>query len=158
MIYGKLLNTAGEVRFLPQALHYALSYLKQCNFKVLENKRYDIDGDAMFMVVAEYETKALSEKKAEQHRDYIDLHYLISGQKKIGLGYNNNHNEVLCEYNKEKDCAQYSITQSEVYIPLIPGMFLILFSQEIHRPGLDFEGKQKIRKAVIKIKSSLLFD
>jgi len=156
MIYGTLSTVSAEYAFLPQALQKVLGYLKNCDFAKIENKRYDIEGENMFMVVREYATEALADKKAEQHRDYIDVQHMISGEECMGLGYESDRNTVLSKYNPEKDCINYRDIEHEVYIPFVTGMYGIFFPTDIHRPGLNFDSRQTVRKAIIKISVKLL--
>jgi len=155
MIYGPLSQLNGEFSFLPEAILTALRYLRTCDFSRLENKKYEIDGENIFMIVSEYETKAPADKKAEQHKTYIDLHYIISGQEMIGWGHNNEANRIADPYDAIKERVLYEIVKDELYFPLKKGMAALLFPEDIHRPGLDYDGKQKVTKAVIKIKADL---
>lgn len=152
MEYGQLLNFNSGAKLWSKRMAQAFSYLKDCNFANFKNGRYDIDGDNIFMTVSEYETKSLSNKKAEQHRLYIDLHCIISGQEMFGYGSENKNNQIIDEYDWEKDRTSFKLVENEVYLPLKKGDFAIFFPDDIHRPGLDYDGKHSIRKLVIKIK------
>ena len=155
MLCGRLLVKNSELAFLPAPILRALDYLKKCDWQTLENTKQEIDGENMFMVVAEYETKPPDEKKAEQHQQYIDVHYIISGKEVIGLGYAHEANVVIDSYDSTKDRISYRTIKDEAYLPLLTGMFAIFFPADIHRPGLHCDGQQKVRKAVIKIAASL---
>lgn len=133
----------------------SLSYLKVCDFTHLENKRYNIDGENIFMIISEYETKIPQEKKAEQHQLYFDIHYIISGQESIGVGQDCQNNQVIREYDIDKDSKTFGMVAHEIYLSLKKGNFAIFFSADIHRPGLDYEGQHHVRKAVIKVKTEL---
>ncbi len=156
MLYGRLLVKNSELGFLPAPILRALDYLKKCDWQILENTKQKIDGESMFMVVDEYETKPPNDKKAEQHQQYIDVHYIIRGEEVIGLGYANEANVVIDPYDLAKDRISYREIKDEAYISLLTGMFAIFFPADIHRPGLHSNGKQKVRKAVIKIAVSLV--
>lgn len=56
------------------------------------------------------------------------------------------------EYTSKDDFVLYTLIKDEIYFPLVFGMFAIFFPEEVYRPGLNIEGRQKVRKVVIKIK------
>lgn len=155
MIYGSLSGLNGESSFLPKAIIRALCYLRECDFSKLENKKYEIDGEDIFMMLNEYETNAPADKKAEQHRAYVDLHYIVSGQEMIGWGQADDANEVDGPYDIIKERVLYRTVKDEVYFSLKQGAVVLFFPEDIHRPGLDYDGKQTVKKAVIKIKAEL---
>lgn len=155
MIYGRLEHLNGEGSWLPQPIVTALEYLRACDFSRMTNQKYEIDGENIFMMINEYETKAVAGKKAEQHRGYIDLHYIILGQEMIGWGVDDQAHEVIDAYDPVKERTSYRTVVDEVYIPLLAGTAVLFFPHDIHRPELDFGGKHTVRKAVIKIKASI---
>ena len=155
MIYGALTLSNQDLFFVPPAILSALEYLRNCEFKKLENKTYPIDGENIFMIIDEYETKAVADKKAEQHRDYIDIHYVISGEENIGVGFENSGNEMFDPYNAAKERTAYGKIVDEVNILLKSGYFAVFFPSDIHRPGLHCDGTHKVRKAFIKLSAAL---
>lgn len=157
MIIGKLHGENDEIHFLPEALQKILNLIKNCNFKELKNGKYELYGNKIFLVINDYETKKPENKKAEQHKTYVDVQYIISGKELIGVGYQNQNNEIVDNYNHEKDRTSYGKVEGEIYVSLREGMYVILFPSDIHRPELDFEGRQKVRKAVIKVDKEILF-
>lgn len=154
MIVGNI-KEFPENKLLSKELLEAINYLKKTNFSKSENGRYPIkgkDGNDMYVVVTEYETKPKNEKKAEAHKRYIDVQFIISGTETIGVGFPNHKNKLIEEYNEEKDCMFYHEVQDESELVLSEGMFAVFFPTDIHRPGCQLKGKQKVRKAVVKIR------
>jgi biofilm protein TabA len=156
MLLQKLDSNDRETELLPKTLKEVLKLLKNCYFSTLTNGKYNILGDDIFLIINEYETKNNKDKKAEQHEKYIDIQYMIKGKETIGIGYSNENNKVLDEYDSTKDRISYSVVHDEKQIQLKAGMFAIFFPSDIHRPEVDFEGRQKVRKAVIKLDKKLL--
>ncbi|MBW2970848.1 YhcH/YjgK/YiaL family protein [Candidatus Woesearchaeota archaeon] len=157
MLIGKLDSVTSDSIFITLAIRKALSFLRNCEFQQLANGRHEIDGDNIFMIISEYQTTQPKNKKAEQHRKYIDIHYLISGKEMIRIGFENSKNIPNGTYNPENDCAMFTKVEDEVFIPMLPGMYIVLFPEEIHRPGLHYMGKpQKVRKAVVKLSMEML--
>lgn len=156
MIIGKITEESPESKILLNILGKILDLLKKTNFDALENKKYKIFKDKIYLIISEYETKKPEEKDAEQHKIYIDLHYVISGKEAIGIGYDDPENKILADYNLSTDSKSFRTVKDEIFSSIKEKMYIILFPGEIHRPGLNCDGEQMVRKAVVKINSDLL--
>lgn len=156
MIIGNLLSNNLEIEILPSVIREVLDLLKRINFKDLENGKYEILKNKIYLIINEYYTKKPEEKKAEQHKIQIDVQYIISGKECIGIGYDNNDNEILDNYDLNKDRISFKTVKNENHIVLQEGMYAIFFPTDIHRPELNIGGKQKVKKVVVKIDKSLL--
>ncbi len=154
MILGNINKLGVEVKALSSILQRAIQHLKDTDFTSIENGKHPIQGEEMFMVVFDYKTS--SEKKAEQHKKYIDVQFMISGEEAIGVGYDNPENEVIQEYNPEKDAKLYGKIKDETYFNINSGQFAIFFPEDIHRPGCTHKEESSIRKCVLKIAVNLL--
>ena len=139
MILNNINQISQEIKFLPEKIQKAMNYLKETDFSKLENKTYPIEGDKTFVVIQEYQTKPKQEKSAEQHQKYIDIQYMISGTEIIGVGYENPENEILDNYNEEKERIKYGKIKNEKDIVISQGDYIILFPQDIHKPGCNFQ-------------------
>jgi YhcH/YjgK/YiaL family protein len=163
MIFGTISKSSDEIRFLPQPLQEALAFLKASASELskLEAKKYPVkehDLGDFFMLVQEYQTNLRSMKKAEQHKNFIDIHYLVSGKEAIGFGTEDPKNIVFEKYSEEKDCVLYTHVNDETFINLLPGQFAICFPSDIHRPGCAPKGEKAMdaKKVVIKVAMKLL--
>ncbi|MBU4301070.1 YhcH/YjgK/YiaL family protein [archaeon] len=154
MILGQLKNFY-ESNSLQKELVEAINYIKRTDFSKMAKGRYPIKGDDIYLVLDEYETLPKSEKKAEVHKKYIDVQYMISGTELMGAGFIDGKNEISEEYDEEKDRALYNKVQNESEIIFSEGMFAIFFPTDIHRPGCQFNAKENVRKAIIKVRVTL---
>jgi biofilm protein TabA len=156
MISGSLNKQNDEMQSLPKALQEALCFIKEQDFSQLENKKYpvrDYNINELFMIVQEYKTMPASEKNAEQHRRFIDIHYVVSGREAIGTGAESPENKVFSGYSDEKDGTLFSFVKNEKFLALGPGQYIICFPADIHRPGCIPEGEKEsdVKKIVMKI-------
>jgi biofilm protein TabA len=156
MIFGTLSKPSDEISFLPRAIKEALDSLKRLDFSKLENKKYpvkDYNIDKIFMLVQEYKTKPIGEKNAEQHKRFVDIHYVVSGKEAIGTGVEDPENKIVSEYSAEKDCALFSFVNNETFLTLGQGQYAICFPSDIHRPGCIPTGEKEsdVKKIVMKI-------
>ncbi len=85
MIIVKI-NEAEELYDLDERMETALKYIENTDLNALENGRYEIDGDNIYAIVQDYQTKSQSEGKWEAHKKYIDIQCVIKGKEKIGWG------------------------------------------------------------------------
>ena len=145
-----------ERRVLPAVLIRGLEYLRDTDFYKLEPRRYEIDGTTIFALVQEYQPVPKGEKKPEAHRKYLDIQYVFQGSEIICYSFENPVNEVLEDRLAEQDLLFFKSVQNEMDLILTQGMYVILFPQDIHRPGCRYGEGGRVKKVVVKISKDLL--
>ena len=124
-------------------------FLKENDISGLEVGRYEIDGKNIFLNIDEYYTKDINESFPEAHRNYIDIQIVINGREKIG--YTNIDNGIVkIKYNPDKDIEFFSGECN--YITAQTGYCFIFFPDDIHHPCITDLRREKVKKAVFKIK------
>ena len=149
MIYDKIDNLTIYAG-ISEDIRLALEYLRDLNPDV-EKGVYEL-SPRVKAIVSEYETKEVNEYDYEAHKEYIDIHYLISGYEKIcSLPL-----EYLQEtklYSKECDAAFYVENEVKPQEMLLGnGYFTILFPQDGHMPQLSAGSPKTVKKVVMKVK------
>ncbi|AKE60257.1 N-acetylneuraminate anomerase [Citrobacter farmeri] len=117
--------------------------------------RVELRGDDVFMNVMQFATQSLTEKKAEQHEQYIDIQWLLTGEERIQFGVVDSARQCE-ERHVEEDyqlCREIADCQT---ITLRPGMFAVFMPGEPHKPGCSVGEPQEIKKVVVKVRASLL--
>ncbi|HSA07571.1 MAG TPA: YhcH/YjgK/YiaL family protein [Candidatus Gastranaerophilales bacterium] len=147
MIIDKLENASFYFE-LNNKIKTGLQYLAKTDLLNLENGRYEIDGDKIFVVIQEYSTKSQDQSLWEAHRNYIDIQYIIKGQEKIGY-LNINKFFPSTEYNKEKDIV-FGDGEGE-FLTATTGDFIIFTPHDAHKPGICLHEPDYVKKAVVKI-------
>ena len=148
MIFDKIENAKLYENVHP-LFKKAFDYLKQTDFSKLENGKHVVEGDDLFAIVQEYETKNSGDAKLEAHRKYIDVQYVISGEELIGV--KPLINQAPCkEYDAENDYALYDDTCS--FFKVQPTQFAVLFPQDLHKPGIKVDSSTKVKKVVMKVR------
>ena len=122
-------------------------FLHNTDLDAIPSGKHDIDGDTIFALVQEYQTKPLAECKLESHKKYIDIQYVIRGEEFMGITTKNNQN--ILEVNEEKDYTFYEGTTSLVRVS--KGMFTIFFPDDLHQPCVQTESVSEVKKVVIKV-------
>lgn len=85
----------------------------------------------------------------EAHKDFIDIHYLLSGKEEFGFA-NVDGLSVTTPYNMEKDVEFYK--DNGISMILDQGYFCVVFPQDAHIPFKKKLGAQPLIRAVAKIK------
>ena len=151
---------SAELRSLPSAglhpvLQQALTLAVAANLQEKMPGRYELQGDNIFMNVMQFATQSPEQKKAELHREYIDIQVLLSGEERILFGMTDSARQ--CEEMHIEDdyqlCSQIADEQAMV---LKPGRFVIFMPGEPHKPGCVVQAPVDIKKVVIKVRASLL--
>ena len=150
MILGQLDN-ALMYAGLGERIAIGLSLLNEDSVRNAAPGKYAVQGDDIFYIVDEYETKPIEEGRPEVHRKYLDIQYIVSGSECIGY----TPLEGLTEetpYNGENDVAFYKYDPSISKLILKQGMFAIFWPNEAHMPGCCIGTvPQKVKKIVVKI-------
>ena len=148
MILDKL-EHAGWYETLNKNFKKGFDYLKNTDLLNAEIGKFEIDGKNVFAIISEYDSKKHEDCRLEAHRTYADIQFIIAGREAIGYTPLCNQ-EVTAEYIPEKDIIFFSGETTQ--LPLEAGMFAIFFPQDIHRPCMQIDGPEKVRKVVIKVK------
>ncbi|HYG01442.1 MAG TPA: YhcH/YjgK/YiaL family protein [Chryseosolibacter sp.] len=127
----------------------AFAYLKSTDFTALAPGKYEIDGENVFMIYMEYETKEVSSCKMESHRKYIDIQYLVDGTENIGVSILKNQQPTE-SYDDARDVAFYA-DPFQTLIKLAAGDFAIFYPHDLHQPCMKDGEIKTVRKAVFKI-------
>jgi biofilm protein TabA len=129
----------------------AFAFINNTNLDTLSVGKHVIDGTNVFATVTDGPTKDYDKTAWESHRNYIDLHLVISGKERIGVT-NAATATVTNPYDATKDAANYDINTKGNYYVEDSGVLVICFPQDAHRPGIHVDGYDKVKKMVIKIK------
>ena len=149
MIIDKIEN-AHLYKNIGDRIKKSFDYIMQTDLKNLQPGKYEIDGENIFALVSEYETKLESEGKLEAHRKYIDVQYVIEGEEL--MGYSPLGNQTILEpYKEENDIIFF--TGEKSFTKVTAGMFAIFFPEDVHMPGIFVERKSTVKKLVIKVRA-----
>lgn len=151
MIIDNIKN-ANSYKKLHQNIEKALEFIEKNDLKNFEDGKYEISQD-VFGIVQTYKTKPQSEGKAEVHRIYTDIQYMISKAEK--MGYKELSGFIEDEkYDEEKDIAFSSLENSKdlEFVTVKEGDFVIFMPQDVHMPSIAVNEPCEIKKIIIKLK------
>ena len=125
----------------------ALEFLANTDFSALPLGKKELDGDNMYYVVQEYETSP--GREVEGHYKYIDVQAVLCGEEIIGVAPISSPKTVKKD-SPETDCCFYTCETQPILMK--PSYFLVLYPNDLHRPGVCVNSPAHCRKVVIKIK------
>lgn len=128
--------------------NFALDLIKSLDLENIECGTYNVNDDVLYFV-QQYETNDVSESNFETHRNYIDIQYIIKGEKRIDYASLDN----LTAISGYKDDIQFWTTDGDYSsMCLTVGAYGIMYPNSAHRPGVVVSDKCKVKKLVVKIK------
>ena len=107
MIVSRLENSS-RIESLHPLFKQLFDYVKTHDLLNAPLGRIELDGDNLFINNVNPECVPADKQVLEMHRDYIDVHILLTGQETIGWKAVETLEHQAQAYQKEGDCALYS--------------------------------------------------
>ncbi|MHB1458053.1 MAG: YhcH/YjgK/YiaL family protein [Armatimonadota bacterium] len=126
----------------------AFEFLTTHDLSKLEPGKHQIDGDRMYLLIVDYDTKPLDQGKWEIHRKYIDVQYVVCGSETMGRVIVDGLSTIEA-YDSEKDIE--FLTGEGAFFMMNKGDFAVFFPDDAHMPGMTATSPQAVRKAVVKV-------
>ncbi len=150
MIIDNMKNYA-RYAAMSEAFAKGFAFIERAKKENLAVGKYEIDGDNVFAMVQEYNSKLPSVAKTESHEKYIDIQYILSGMEAM---YALDVEKLTVKERPEgKDAIFYE--DHELFSRLVLGAdeFAIFYPGEGHKPGVAFDEPVPVRKVVVKVKA-----
>ncbi|HEY8936627.1 MAG TPA: YhcH/YjgK/YiaL family protein [Cyclobacteriaceae bacterium] len=125
----------------------AFAYLEETDFNQLDSGKYTIEGNDVFALLQEYETKSAADCMLEGHQKYIDIQYVLNGEEIMGMTSFANQ-KVLKPYHTDNDIAFYDGEYSTVKVA--KGNFTIFFPGDLHMPCLKVNAPARVKRLLLK--------
>ncbi len=111
--------------------------------------RITIDGADLYINIADATLVKPETQKLEVHREYIDVHFPLSGEEIVGwTALNDVKSESEAPFDAENDFALYA-EPAATYFTARPGSFYVMYPEDAHAPII---GQGKLRKAIAKVR------
>jgi len=134
----------------PRHWDQAFNFLKTADLKNLPLGKQELEGEHLFVSVAEYKAKDRSDVRYESHKKYIDIQFLIQGEEIIGRTALDKV-KVVEPYSEENDIVFYEYDGGD-YFNATPQNFFIFFPSDAHRPSISTGDTTMVKKIVVKVK------
>lgn len=126
----------------------ALQWLRTTDLEALPAGKVTIDGEHLFAVVQEYQTKPREEGFWEAHRRYIDVQYVVHGHELMGYAPLRSLH-VTQPYDPEKEMLKAAGPGDFIGNPA--GTVFILWPHDAHMPGIAEGAPVGVKKIVVKV-------
>ncbi len=148
MIYGSIKNLSVYTG-ISANMDKAIAFVASHDLLQLPAGKHAIDGDQVFLLMNEYETKAAEDCVMETHKKYIDIQLMLNGSESFGYAPLEDQ-PIVEDYNVEKDYTFYMAEMN--YLTLKEGYFALFFPADIHQPCIAVNEPIPVKKAVIKVR------
>lgn len=149
MIFGNI-NQEKTYEFLPENVKACFKYVKEHDLLNYEKGTHKIDGDNLYVNVAEYTTVKREERFWEAHKKYIDVHMIIEGKESIDVSFYDDMQ--IKSFDENRDFVELTGEEKATVNLINKGDFLICYPEDAHRTAIICQQSQTIKKAIFKIK------
>jgi len=126
----------------------AFEALRAASLGTLEVGRHDLDGERLYLVIAQGEGLTAEKAVLEAHRAYIDIQFVIKGQDMIGWKPARDCSAITQPYDSAKDVELYA-DRPLCWNPIGGGTFAVYYPGDAHAP---MGGVGQLRRAIVKVK------
>jgi YhcH/YjgK/YiaL family protein len=126
----------------------AFEYIKSHDLSKEAAGKIILDGDDLFISIAEITGKTQDAARTETHVKYIDIQVPLTAPETMGWIATDACTTVTDPYNADKDIAFFA-DKPTTWIELQPGEFAVFFPHDGHAPGV---GSGAMKKAIVKVK------
>lgn len=143
------LSDSARIEALHPLFRQLFDYVKQHDLSQVPAGRIELDGENLFINVADAQLLAPEAQKLEVHRAYLDVHIPLSGEEVVGWSPLATLTQPSdAPFDAAADFALYSARPS-TYFTVRPGQCLVVYPEDAHAPII---GQGKLRKLIAKVR------
>lgn len=148
MIFDSLKHKDNYKHF--PALYQALNYLDSLPSRELPAPTVVLEVGRLFCNLVTFTSKPEEQCIYEAHRNFIDLHFIVSGIERIATS---DLGSLTTEvpYAPEKD-IEFLKGDADGYYELKPGQFMVCFPGDAHKVAMMKDKPAEVKKIVFKMK------
>ena len=151
MIFDILAN-ASQYRGIHEGIDRVLCEAAQYGADNYPEGKRELEGDSLFMIFAQYDTKNAEGAQAEAHRKYIDVMVMVEGEETIYVKNTGRLSNVTMPYNDAQDALLADTDADATPVRLTPGSFIVLFPQDAHTPACHTTTQTHVKKVIGKVR------
>lgn len=148
LVQGELKSRRSNPRLKHLAI--AFNFLERPDLKDLPMGKHVITEGA-YATIDKSRSADPATVQFESHKEYTDVHYMISGQVTTGFAPIEKL-QVLTPYDAQEDGATYAVPAQYEKVKLYPGMFAVFFPGGGHMPNCHLDGPHDLHKVVVKVR------
>jgi len=128
----------------------AFQWMRDTDLQAIDPGTYVIEEGNLRAIVSDAPAPELEQVKWEAHENFSDIQYIVRGKALMGVAPVSEAS-VSEAYDSESDVAFF--TAEGEYFTADPGTFFIFTPEDAHRPGINVEGFDTVKKVVIKVRT-----
>ena len=142
MIFGNIHNT-GEYAFLPENVQKCFAYAREHNLLSYGKCSHEIEGKERSFRRSAYQYKKPEARFWEAHREYLDVHLILSGTERVDVNFIGNL--AAGRYVEQEDFLPLE-GEKNASVILQPGDFLICYPSDGHMTGVQADAPNLVKK------------
>jgi len=142
-----VLDNADRYLTLNKGFREGFAFLMRSDLKTLASGHHKIFSDRVFAIVEDGLGRDKRDAELEAHEKYIDIQLVVAGVDSIGWKLTSTCKQVSRAYDSKKD-IQFFKDEPDIWLPVHPGHFVILFPEDAHMPMIS---SGHLRKVIVKI-------
>lgn len=132
---------------LQEGFAAAFEFLRSADIDAMPPGKHVLDGDRLFVLVAEDVGRGRSGAPLEAHRRYIDIQFVARGEDTIGWRPLAECRRARGEFEPAKDIVFFD-DEPSTWFDVPAGALAVFFPDDAHAP---LAGEGRPRKAVVKV-------
>lgn len=144
------LKESAKYHALGEGIQKGLEWLKENDIRSMEDGRYEVDGDDVFVLVQRYTTRLIDDTWFEGHLKFIDIHYVAEGVEYFCYTPLERAGSPVTEYDNVEDDFLYH-KDYETAVLMKEGDVVIVYPEDVHMPQRRALFPSEVVKACIKI-------
>lgn len=133
-----------------ERMQKAFEFLMEADLKSLEVGKHLIEGEDIFALVQEYNTKESELCRFESHERYVDIQFIVTGVEK--MSWLPIEKLTLVENDLAKsDKALYKDTSVGNNFIVNEGEFVIFYPEDGHKACISVDKPCLVKKIVLKV-------
>jgi biofilm protein TabA len=128
-------------------LKTAIDFLQNTDLGALTGEKIEVDGDKVFIKLANTKLLTPEDAKFEVHNKYLDIQIPLSASETFGWGNRKELKAPKGEFDEKKDLLFFA-DKPTTYVTVLPGECIIFFPEDAHAPLV---GEGNIQKVIVKV-------
>ena len=124
-------------------------YIENNDMLNLDLGIHEIEGSNLFVNVVSFKTSSQETRNWEAHKQYVDLHYMISGEEEIQI--NDIANMEIGMYVENDDYLPAN-GNPRIFVKMYEENLCLCYPNDVHKVGIAINEMIQIKKAIFKIK------
>ncbi len=147
-----MITNAAQYAGVHKGIDLALKEMAAYTAQNYSTGKKELDGDNVFLLCNEYETKNPDGALTEAHQKYIDVMYMVEGEETIFVKPVTKLQNITQAYDPSIEALLAQTDEDATPVRLTAGSFVVLFPQDAHAPACWVDGPKTVKKIIGKVR------